>query len=105
MLLTFVRDLTGKAPFTLAFEDLTAELIVAFLEHAESERGNSVRTRNARLAAIHSFFQYAAFEHPEHAAQIQRVLAIPHKRGDRALVTFLLPSELDAILNAPDEGS
>lgn len=105
MLFMFARDRIGKAPSALAFEELTAELVVAFLEHAESERGNSVRTRNARLAAIHSFFQYAAYEHPEHAPQILRVLAIPHKRRDRALVTFLLPSELDAILNAPDEGS
>lgn len=103
MLLVFARRQTGKAPPDLAFEDFGAELIVAFLEQGEEQRGNSVRTRNARLAAIHSFFHYASFELPEHAAQIQRVLAIPHKRGDRALVSFLQPGELDAILNAPDD--
>ncbi len=78
MLLVFARDQTGKAASTLAFEDIGAEMIVAFLEHTEKERRNSVRTRNLRLAAIHSFFHYASFQHPEHAAQIQRVLAIPH---------------------------
>ncbi|MGH7761339.1 MAG: tyrosine-type recombinase/integrase [Candidatus Dormibacteraceae bacterium] len=105
MLLVFARDQTGKAPSTLVFEDLSVELIVAFLEHAEKERGNSVRTRNVRLAAIHSFFHYASFQHPEHASHIQRILAIPHKRGNRALVSFLQPRELDAILNAPDQGT
>ena len=67
----------------------TRPLITAFLDHLEQERGNSVRTRNARLAAIHSLFRFAALRHPEHAALIQRVLAIPPKRADRAIVTFL----------------
>jgi integrase/recombinase XerD len=105
LLLAYARDQTGKAPAALAFDDLSLGLVVAFLEHTEQERGNSVRTRNARLAAIHSFFQYASFQHPEHAALIQRILAIPHKRQDRALVTYLLPGELDAILNSPDSNT
>ena len=70
---------TGKAPATLDIDDLDAPLIGAFLDHLEHERGNSVRTRNARLAAIRSLFRYAALRHPEHAATIQRVLAIPPK--------------------------
>ena len=82
--------------------DLDAPLIAAFLDHLEHERGNSVRTRNARLAAIHSLFRYAALRHPEHAQDIERVLAIPPKRSDRALVTFLDEHEIDALLAAPD---
>ncbi len=103
MLLTFCHERTGRTPSELGFDNLDAELVAAFLEHAESARGNSVRTRNARLAAIRSFFQYASLHHPEHAALIQRVLAIPHKRHERALVTFLERSELDAILAMPDQ--
>ncbi|GAA1300132.1 tyrosine-type recombinase/integrase [Brachybacterium tyrofermentans] len=82
--------------------DLDAPLVAAFLGHLEHERGNQVRTRNNRLAAIHSLFSYAALRHPEHAATIQRVLAIPAKRCDRNLVTWLPETELDALLAAPD---
>ena len=80
----------------------TPSLIGAFLDHLEHERHNSVRTRNTRLAAIHSLFAYAALRHPEHAALIQRVLAIPAKRFDRQLVSFLTDDEVDALLAAPD---
>ena len=83
----------------------TPPLIGAFLEHLETERGNSVRTRNARLAAIHSLFRYAALRHPEDAAVIQRVLAIPPKRFDRALVTYFTENEIDALLAAPDQAT
>lgn len=105
MLLVFARDQIGKAPCSLDFEDLSPDLLASFLRHVEQQRSNSVRTRNLRLAAIHSFFQYASYELPEHAAQIQRVLAIPHKRRDRAIVNFLEAKEFDAILNAPDEAT
>jgi site-specific recombinase XerD len=77
-------------------------LIGAFLDHLEHERRNSVRTRNTRLAAVHSLFTYAALRHPEHAALIQRVLAIPAKRTDHQLVSFLTRDEIDALLAAPD---
>jgi len=103
LLLSFCQQRTGRKPSDLSFDDLDAELVGAFLEHTERGRGNSVRTRNARLAAIHSFFAYAALDHPEHAGLIQRVLAIPHKRYERALVTFLERSELEVILAAPDQ--
>jgi len=79
-------------------------LIGAFLDHLEAERGNSASTRNNRLAAIHSLFAYAALRHPEHAALIQRVLAIPAKRTDRQLVSFLTDDEVAALLAAPDRG-
>jgi integrase/recombinase XerD len=102
LLLAFAQQHTAKAPCTLDIVDLDAPLIGAFLEHLEQERGNSVRSRNARLAAIHSLFRFAALRHPEHAAVIQRVLAIPPKRVDRPDVAFLSPAEVDALLAAPD---
>jgi site-specific recombinase XerD len=105
LLLAFVHEHTAKAPCGLDFADLDAPLVSAFLAHLETVRGNSVRTRNARLAAIHSFFHFAAFHHPEHAALIQRVLAIPLKRFERALVTFLDRSEIEALLTAPDRST
>jgi integrase/recombinase XerD len=80
-------------------------LIGAFLEYLECERSNSVRTRNARLAAIHSLFRFAALKHPENAELIQRVLAIPPKRSDRALVTYLTEREVDALLTPPDRAT
>ena len=102
LLLAFIHQHNGKAPSELDIDDLDATMIGAFLQHLEQGRGNSVRTRNARLAALHSFFRFASFRHPEHAALIQRVLAIPPKRYDRALVTFLTRAEVDALLAAPD---
>jgi integrase/recombinase XerD len=102
LLVRFAEQVTGKAPCELDFDNLDAPLIGAFLDHLEVERHNSVRTRNARLAAIHSLFRYAGLRHPEHAAVIQRVLAIPAKRFERALVTFLTPAETHALLAAPD---
>jgi integrase/recombinase XerD len=77
LLLRFAQQRTGKTPSRLDFQDVDAALVGAFLDHLEHERGNSVRSRNSRLAAIHSMFRYAALSHPEHAAVIQRVLAIP----------------------------
>ena len=92
LLLRFAQQRTGKAPHQLDIDDLDAPLIGAFLNHLEVERGVSVRTRNARLTAIRSLFSFAAYRHPEHAALIQRVLAIPPKRTDRALITYLTPT-------------
>jgi integrase/recombinase XerD len=105
LLLAFIHERTGKAPCSLDFVDLDAPVIGDFLTHLETVRGNSVRTRNARLAAIHSFFHFAAFRHPEHADLIQRVLAIPHKRFNRALVTFLDRPEIETLLTAPDRST
>jgi integrase/recombinase XerD len=103
LLLGYCSARTGKQPSDLQITDLDAPLIAAFLDHLEQDRGNSARTRNARLAAIHSLFGYAALQHPEHAGLIARVLAIPPKRFDKALVTWLTEDELDALLNAPDK--
>ena len=105
LLLGFIADTKKLAPSSLDFADLDAPTIGAFLTHLEKERGNSVRTRNARLAAIHSLFRFAAFQHPEHAELISRVLTIPQKRFDRGIVTFLTKEEVEAILAVPDPGT
>jgi integrase/recombinase XerD len=105
MLLAFAARRAGKPPSRLDFTDLGAATVAAFLDHLEKDRGNSIRTRNARLAAIHSMFSYAALHHPEHAALIARVLAIPAKRADKALVTWLTDDEADALLAAPDSAT
>jgi site-specific recombinase XerD len=101
-LLKFIEQRLHKPPSRLSFEQIDAPLIVAFLDDLEKHRGLSVRSRNLRLTAIHSFFRYAAFEAPDHSAQIQRVLAIPSKRFTRTLVPFLTRPEVDALLGAPD---
>jgi len=101
--LKFVQQRSHKPPSRLNFEEIEAPLIVAFLDDLEKNHGLSVRSRNLRLTALHSFFRYAAFEAPVHSAQIQRVLAIPSKRFTRTLVQFLTRVEVDALLDAPDQ--
>ena len=100
LLLGFAAQRTGTAPSGLDIAALDAPLIAAFLEHLQRDRGNTVATRNSRLAAIHSLFAYLALQHPEHAASIQRVLAIPSKRTERNLLTYLTDPEVDALLAA-----
>ena len=102
LLLRFVQDQTGKAPSDLEWDDLDARTISMFLDHLETDRHNSARSRNARLAALRSLFRYAALRHPEHAQLIGQVLAIPQKRFERTVVPFLDAAELDALLVAPD---
>lgn len=102
LLLAFASQATGRPPSSLHLEDLDAPLVAAFLDHLETDRHNSVPTRNGRLAAVHSFFRFAALRHPEHSGLTQRVLAIPQKRGDRHDVTFLDLPEINALLAAPD---
>ena len=101
--LKFVQQRLRKPPSRLTFEEIDAPLIVAFLDDLEKHQAVSVRSRNLRLTAIHSFFRFAAFEAPAHSAQIQRVLAIPSKRFTRTLVQFLTRPEVDALLAAPDQ--
>ena len=101
LLLAFARDQTGKPPSRLSLADLDATLVGAFLNHLEDQRGNGSATRNARLAAIHSLFKYAAPKAPEHAAVISQVLAIPPRRRERAIVSYLTAEEIDALVAAP----
>ena len=103
MLLGFASGRTGKAPSGLDIADLDAPLIASFLDHLERYRHNSPATRNNRLADIHSLFGYLARQNPEHAASVQRVLAIPAKRTERHLLTFLTEGEVDSLLGACDQ--
>jgi site-specific recombinase XerD len=105
LLLKYVHDTVGTQPALLCIEDLDAPLVGSFLDHLERERTVSISTRNARLAAIHSLYRFAAFRHPEHAAIIQRVLAIPSKRAERTIVAYLTRPEIDALLAAPDRST
>ncbi len=102
LLLGYVTGDGRISPSQLTLKDLDATVIAGFLTHLETERHNSIRTRNNRLAAIHSLFAYAALQAPEHAELIARVLAIPAKRHDRAIICFLTDDEVDALLAAPN---
>jgi site-specific recombinase XerD len=101
--LKFAQERLHKPPSRMDLKEIDAPLIVAFLDDLEMRQGVSVRSRNLRLTAIHSFFRYAALEAPDHSAQIQRVLAIPSKRFTRMLINFLTRAEVDALLAAPDQ--
>jgi len=105
LLLVFAAAKKGKEPSKLDIDDLDAPLIGAFLDSLEHQRKNGARTRNARLAAIRSLFRYAALRHPDYASLIERVLAIPPKRFDRKLVSFLTEPEISALLAAIDRAS
>ena len=102
LLVHFSAERLSTEASKLDIGDLDASLISAFLDDREHNRGNGIRTRNARLVAIRSLFRYAALRHPEHAAVIARVLAMPPKRFERRLVTFLTEPEVEALLAAPD---
>jgi len=101
LLLEFAQQYVGKAPERLELTDLDAPVVLAFLDHLERERHNTIRSRNARFAAIRSFMHFAAFKDPTALPGIQRVLAIPMKRFDKPLLGFLSTSEIQAILDAP----
>lgn len=105
LLLHFAKERLGKTPSNLMIEDLAAPFLGDFLDHLESSRKNSARTRNARLAAIHSFFQYVALEEPAHALLCQRILAMPNKRHERRPIEFLNREEIDVLLAAVDLSS
>jgi len=105
LLLNFTAQTHGWAPQQIDLAQLDAALVSSFLTHLETDRGNSARTRNARLAAIHSFYSYAALRHPEHAGTIAQVLDIPAKRHRRNDLTYLTAAEVTALLAAPDPGT
>ena len=102
LLVHYAQQELKTPPSALVLGDFDAAFIGAFLAHLENQRGNSARTRNTRLAAIHSFFRYVALHEPQHAAVAQRVLAMPSKRYTRRPVAFLNRDEVDALLQAPD---
>lgn len=102
LLLQFAKERLDKMPSQLRIEDLDAPFITLFLDHLEGARKNSARTRNVRLGAIHSFFQYVASEEPAHALDCQRILAVPNKRHEQRPIDFLNREEIDALLAAPN---
>lgn len=105
LLLKFCAARGDAPPAQMQVAHINADLVSAFLMHLERERKNTVRTRNARLAAIHSFFRFIALETPERSAQIQRVLAIPQKRAEKKLISFLEPHEVEAVLAVVDRST
>ena len=105
LLFKFAKQRLNKEPSDLSIEDLNAAFIGSFLNHIEKDRGNCARSRNLRLAAIHSFFKYIALQDPSHSALIQRVLAIPTKRYERKPIDFLNRPEIKALLAAPDQST
>jgi integrase/recombinase XerD len=102
LLLQYAQQQLCKAPSDLMLPDLDTAFLGTFLDHLEQGRKNSARSRNVRLAAIHSFFRYVALHAPEHSALAQRVLAMPSKRYLRQPIAFLTPAEVTALLAAPD---
>lgn len=102
LLLHFVQQQTGEPPTKIAMESLDPTFLSAFLNHLENERGVSARSRNVRLAALHSFFRYVTFTEPVYSGLAQRVLAIPNKRFDRRPIEYLTQPEIEALLSAPD---
>lgn len=105
LLLHFAKERLGKAPSNVTLEDLNVRFVGDFLDDLEKRRRNSARTRNIRLAAVHSFFQYVALEEPAHALLCQQILAMPTKRHERRPVEFLTRAESQAMLSAPDLSS
>ncbi len=102
LLVCFAADRLRIRPSRLEIEQIDAPLILAFLEHIERERSNSARTRNARLAAINSFFRFLEYRLPACLDQSRRIHAIPMKKTDEALVGYLTRDEVQALLDAPD---
>lgn len=105
LLLAFAQQRLKKKPSDLGINDLDAPFIGAFLDHLEKERGNSARSRNVRLSAIHSFFKYVALQEPSLCAAAQRILSIPSKRYKRGVIEYLTRPEIESLLAAPERSS
>lgn len=103
LLLQHLSQTTGRKPSDLTLEDMQAKAILQFLDSLEKDRGNSIQTRNARLAAIRSFFRLVTLRDPHHIDLAAQVLAIPVKRADRRLIGYLTRAEIEAILATPDQ--
>jgi integrase/recombinase XerD len=105
LLLEFAQQHLRKCPSKLTVEQLDAPFIGRFLNHLEKDRGNTPRSRNIRLAAIHSFFKYVALQEPSLSGVAQQVLSIPCKRHKIKPIDFLTRPEVDALLAAPNQGT
>jgi integrase/recombinase XerD len=102
LLLRHMQEQSPRPVSALTLAELDAPVVLGFLDHLEHDRGNSVRSRNARLAALRSFYQYVALRDPTQLPVVQRVLAIPSKRHDHPLLGFLQADEMQAVLDATD---
>ena len=105
LFLGYAAERTGRTPSALTVSDLDAPMVLGFLDHLETERSNSPRTRNLRLTAIRSFMRYASLQEPTLLPVAQRVLAIPVKRFDRPVLGYLSREEVTAIIDAPDRST
>lgn len=99
LLLGFAEQHLGKPPTSLQLADINRQLLLAFLDHLERERSNSVRTRNARLAAVHSFLKFVARRDVASLHLVEQALAIPMKRFDRPMLGFLSPEQMHAVID------
>ena len=102
LLVCFAAKRFSCPPSQLELTQFDAKLILEFLEHLEGDRGNTPRTRNARLAAIKAFFRFLEFRNPVYLDQSRSIHAIPMKKYDEALIDYLTGDEMQALLNAPD---
>src|SRR5262249_33643308 len=105
LLLTFARDRCAIPPERFTLAHLDSSFVLSFLKYLESERQNTIRSRNARLAAIRSFMRFAALHECVSLPAVHQVLAIPFKRCDKPLVGYLTREQVDALLDAPDPGT
>ena len=102
LLLRYAANRLGRRPTELTIEDLDPDLILGFLSHVEQDRGNTARSRNARFAAIRSFFRYLEYKVPACLEQALAVRSLPMKKTDKALIDYLTRDEMNALLAAPD---
>ena len=102
LLLRYAANRLGRRPTDLTIEDLDPDLILGFLSYVEQDRGNTARSRNARFAAIRSFFRYLEYKVPACLEQALRVRSLPMKKTDKALIDYLTRDEMNALLAAPD---
>ena len=102
LFLRYASQKIKKHPVKMCLDDINASLVLDFLSYLETDRKNSIRTRNARLAAIRSFMHYAAYKEPASLNSINKVLSIPMKKFQRPVLNFLSREEIDAILEVPD---
>jgi integrase/recombinase XerD len=102
LLVRFAAEQIKRRPSDLNIEDIGPELVLAFLNHVEENRGNSPRTRNTRLAAIRTFFRYLEYKAPACLEQVLRIRALAIKRTDTTLIDYLTKTEMQALLAAPD---
>jgi len=103
LFLDFAQSRLGKSPAVMALADITPDLIIAFLDHLERKRHNSVRSRNARLAALRSFMKFAAHRDVSSLQVIESALGVPVKRFERPMFCYLSREEMLAVIGTPDE--